>query len=205
MHLWGSTHLQFSSGTVHKNLDHRPEKSKCLVALSLRPIWFFLLRIYLWLCGKSFSTCFTILPAKYVQVLQEPVSSSVCFVSTCVLLVDFCSSIRIFSHRSRVQRVTCFHQCSINHRWLPREVHQCSILFPSRPQCNSEVSENRHSEHRVSFLEQHDSDICNHPRYCRIVEPQHLDLDLGLLGFFLKNFTEILSPEVASRLVHSGG
>ena len=42
------------------NQDHRPENSKCLVALSLRPIWILLLHIYLWPCAESFSTCLSI-------------------------------------------------------------------------------------------------------------------------------------------------
>ena len=62
-------------------------------------------------------------------------------------------------HRSRVQTVTCLHQYSDNHRLLPHEVHQCSFSFASGHQCNSDVSENGPSEHRVSSLEQHDSDF----------------------------------------------
>ena len=50
--------------------DHRPELSKCLVALSLRPIWVFLEPMCFWLCGENFLTCLTILPANDFKVLK---------------------------------------------------------------------------------------------------------------------------------------
>ena len=52
---------------------------------------------------------------------------------------------------------------SNHHRWWPLEIHQCLYLFGSEHQYNSEVSENRLSEQRVSFSEQPDADICNFP------------------------------------------
>ena len=39
--------------------------------------------------------------------------------TTYVLLMDFCWPIRIVSNRFNVQTVTCLHQYSNNHRWLP--------------------------------------------------------------------------------------
>ena len=52
----------------------------------------------------------------------------------------------------------------------------------SEHQHNSDVSENRPSEQRLSSLEKHVSDIQNIPEYCRhLAELQDLDLDLGLL------------------------
>ena len=79
-----------------------------------------------------------------------------------------------------------------NPRCLPHDVHQRSFSFISAHQCDSEVSENRISEHRVLFLVQHD--ICNLPQYfTNLVDIQHLDLDLGLLLFLLDNFVEGLA------------
>ena len=92
--------------------------------------------------------------------------------------------------------MTRVHLFANNHRGSPRAVHQCSFTFVSGHQCNSEVSENRPSEHRVSFLVQHDSEICNLPLYSKnLVKLQHLDLDidLDLLLFLLKMFSEILA------------
>ena len=43
-----------------------------------------------------------------------------------------------------------------NHRWSPLEVHQGLFLCVSEHRYNSEISENRSSEHWVSSLEQHD-------------------------------------------------
>ena len=126
---------QFDSGTVQ---HHRPKKRKCFAALSQRPIWVFLPPIYSWLHAESSLQCLTILPSKCVTFLCKPVSSSVCLDPTHVLLVSFCGATRIVSHRSRVQTVTCFHLYSNNHRWLPHEVHQCSFLFVSGHQCNSQ-------------------------------------------------------------------
>ena len=65
--------------------------------------------------------------------------------------------------------------CSNNHRW-------------------SKVAENRPSDHRGSSVEQHDSDTCCIPEHSRnLVKLRHLDLDLGLLLFLLKNVAEIPS------------
>ena len=89
--------------------------------------------------------------------------------------------------------MTCLHLSSDSHRWSTREVHQCLFSFVSEHQCNSQVSEGRPSEHKVSFLEQHDSDISNLPLYLRnLVELQHLDLGLGLL-LLLKINVEMLA------------
>ena len=57
-----------------------------------------------------------------------------------------------------VQTVTCLHSCSNNHRWSPLEELRGLFLFVSEHRYNSEVSENRPTEHKVSSLEQHDFD-----------------------------------------------
>ena len=86
------------------NQDHRPENSKCLVALSLRPIWILLLHIYLWPCAEIFSTCLSILLAKWIQVWQWPFfffCDSLPYTPQVSLWWMFCWAIRLWSHRSK--------------------------------------------------------------------------------------------------------
>ena len=65
---------------AHSNQDHRPENSKCLVALSLRPIWILLLHIYLWPCAESFSTCLSISSGQ----VDSGLAVTVFFVTVCL-------------------------------------------------------------------------------------------------------------------------
>ena len=86
------------------------------------------------------------------------------------------------------------HPCSNNHWWSPLGKHQSLLLCVSKHQDNSEVSGNRRSQHGVSPLEQHDSDICNIPHHSRnLVELQDLDLDLGLVLLLREVFLAILA------------
>ena len=81
----------------------------------------------------------------------------------------------------------------VEQREPPLEVHQGLFVLVFGHHCNSEVSENRALEQRVSSLGQHDSDKCNVPLYStNLVELRDLDLDLGLLLLLLKIFFEIL-------------
>ena len=77
--------------------------------------------------------------------------------------------------------------------------------FVSAHQYNSEVSENRPSEHGVSSLEQHDSDFCFLTYYFRnLVELQDLDLDLKLILFlemFLENIARGRLPLCTQRWI----
>ena len=77
--------------------------------------------------------------------------------------------------------------------------------FVSGHQCTSEASENRPSEHRMLFSEQHASEICNPPQCSDIFSS--FDFWIWISGFFFsyEEFCEIFSHEVASRFVHSGG
>ena len=96
------------------------------------------------------------------------------------------------SHQSKVQTATYRHPCSNSHRRSLLEVHQGLFLFVSEHPYNSEVSKNRLSEHEVSFLVKHDSEMCNLSKYFRnSVKLPDVDLDLGLLHLLLKKVVEI--------------
>ena len=88
----------------------------------------------------------------------------------------------IVSHRCKIRTVTDRHPCCNNHRWSPLQTRQCWFLFVSDHPYNSEVSENRPSEQRVSFLEQHTAESCHLPEHSRnLVKLQDLDSDVGFL------------------------
>ena len=62
------------------------------------------------------------------------------------------------------------------------QVRQVSTTRLVNQQYNSEVWENRHSEHTASCLEQHDADVCDLTLCSRnLFELQDLDMDLRLL------------------------
>ena len=70
-HRWGSSYLQLSSCIVNEFLILRIIVQNLVHASPLsRGVQFYLLPIDLWLCAECLSTFLTILPAKYVQVLQ---------------------------------------------------------------------------------------------------------------------------------------
>ena len=91
-------------------------------------------------------------------------------------LVDFRWAAGIASHRSTVETLTCLPPCSKSDRWSTLEVHQGFWLFVPQHQWNSEVSENRPSQHGVSSLEQHASNVRSLPFYFRnLVDLQDMD------------------------------
>ena len=86
-----------------------------------------------------------------------------------------------------VQTVTCLHPCCNMHRWSRLEVHQGVSVSEHRH--NSEVSENRSSEHGAPSLEEHDADKCNLPQDFRsLVQLRDLDSDLGITAVPLAIF-----------------
>ena len=99
----------------------------------------------------------------------------------------------IVSHGCKIRTVTYRHPCCNNNRWSPLEIRQCWFLFVSEHPYNSEVSENRPSQQRVSSLEQHTAKSCHLPEHSRnLVKLQDLDSDVGLL-LLLHIFLEMIA------------
>ena len=178
------------------NQDHRPENSKRLVALSLRPIWILLLHICLWPCAESF---FDMLEHSSGQV-DSGLAVTVFFVTVClsprkcpsggcfVGQFDSCHTDPSFRQSASIGTMI-IDGCLMKYN---NARFRLSLHINVTHRCRNIVLWNTEVRSRSNMIT-----LCNFQESSRnVVELRHLDRDPGLLLYLLENFVFHISEIV---------